>query len=109
MRFFTITGLEAAWSCLPLELFGIVQTNLQFNKIEKFTNFLEIFQLGIDRFDLVIVSDDTNNDDSKDDNGDSDNENNNRNSAALWLMGAVMVFWGLGDGVVQGPCQARFR
>ena len=27
---------------------------------------------------------------------------------ALWMMGALMVLWGLADGVVGGPCQALF-
>ena len=31
-----------------------------------------------------------------------------KSKLALWSMGAVMVFWGLGDGVVNGPCQALF-
>jgi len=32
----------------------------------------------------------------------------NKNKVALWLMGGIMVFWGLGDGVVNGPCQALY-
>jgi len=32
----------------------------------------------------------------------------NKHNVALWLMGAIMVFWGLGDGVVNGPCQALY-
>jgi len=32
----------------------------------------------------------------------------NKNNVALILMGAIMIFWGLGDGVVNGPCQALF-
>jgi len=32
----------------------------------------------------------------------------NKNNVALISMGAIMIFWGLGDGVVNGPCQALF-
>lgn len=28
--------------------------------------------------------------------------------AALWMMGVIMAFWGIGDGVVNGPCMALF-
>jgi len=31
-----------------------------------------------------------------------------KSNAALLSMGAIMVLWGLGDGVVNGPCQALF-
>jgi MFS family permease len=31
----------------------------------------------------------------------------NRN-VALWMMGIIMAFWGIGDGVVNGPCNALF-
>ena len=27
---------------------------------------------------------------------------------ALQLMGAIMIFWGFGDGIIQGPCQALY-
>ena len=37
---------------------------------------------------------------------DDDADANNKHNTALWLMGAIMIFWGLGDGVVNGPCQA---
>jgi MFS family permease len=29
-------------------------------------------------------------------------------TAALWIMGVIMAFWGIGDGVVNGPCMALF-
>jgi MFS family permease len=29
-------------------------------------------------------------------------------TAALWMMGVIMAFWGIGDGVVNGPCNALF-
>merc|ERR1711933_316397 len=38
----------------------------------------------------------------------SDLGGTNKNNIALFSMGAMMVFWGLGDGVVNGPCQALF-
>lgn len=40
--------------------------------------------------------------------GDEDSPERNKNDTALWLIGAVMIFWGLGDGVVSGPCQALY-
>jgi MFS family permease len=30
------------------------------------------------------------------------------NTTALWLMGVIMAFWGIGDGVVNGPCSALY-
>lgn len=30
------------------------------------------------------------------------------NSTALWVMGIIMAFWGIGDGVVNGPCSALY-
>ena len=39
---------------------------------------------------------------------DDDADANNKHNTALWLMGAIMIFWGLGDGVVNGPCQALY-
>jgi len=35
-------------------------------------------------------------------------DKSNKHNTALWLMGAIMIFWGLGDGVVNGPCQALY-
>jgi MFS family permease len=29
-------------------------------------------------------------------------------NVALWMMGIIMAFWGIGDGVVNGPCNALF-
>lgn len=43
----------------------------------------------------------------EDDDGHSQNESYNR-TTALWLMGVIMAFWGIGDGVVNGPCNALF-
>ena len=42
------------------------------------------------------------------DDDDDQSAVSNRNNTALWLMGAIMIFWGLGDGVVNGPCQALY-
>eukprot|EP00532_Pseudo-nitzschia_australis_P000088 CAMPEP_0168204518 /NCGR_PEP_ID=MMETSP0139_2-20121125/25437_1 /TAXON_ID=44445 /ORGANISM="Pseudo-nitzschia australis, Strain 10249 10 AB" /LENGTH=571 /DNA_ID=CAMNT_0008130455 /DNA_START=53 /DNA_END=1768 /DNA_ORIENTATION=+ len=44
-------------------------------------------------------------DDDVDGNG---HHASNKSNIALWLMGVIMVFWGLGDGVVNGPCQALY-
>jgi len=51
--------------------------------------------------------------DHGDGNGDSvlfegSHAEDQKQNLALWLMGGIMVFWGLGDGVVNGPCQALF-
>merc|ERR1719159_380724 len=54
-----------------------------------------MFQIGI----LEWVGTDF----DEDDLGDT-----NKNNVALISMGAIMIFWGLGDGVVNGPCQALF-
>jgi len=43
-----------------------------------------------------------------DDDDDPHGSDSNKSNVALWLMGAIMVFWGLGDGVVNGPCQALY-
>ncbi|KAG7341929.1 major facilitator superfamily transporter [Nitzschia inconspicua] len=43
----------------------------------------------------------------EDDNGHPQNETYNR-KLALWMMGVIMAFWGIGDGVVNGPCNALF-
>ncbi len=37
-----------------------------------------------------------------------DTSHSNKHNTALWLMGGIMIFWGLGDGVVNGPCQALY-
>lgn len=44
----------------------------------------------------------------EEDNGGILGSPSNKNNVALWLMGAIMIFWGLGDGVVNGPCQALY-
>jgi MFS family permease len=41
--------------------------------------------------------------------GDDNYDRNNDNATvALWIMGVIMCFWGIGDGVVTGPCMALF-
>jgi MFS family permease len=63
-----------------------------------------MLQIGI----LEWVGTDFGNDDDDVDDDPSSNSNSNKSNVALWLMGAIMVFWGLGDGVVNGPCQALY-
>jgi MFS family permease len=38
----------------------------------------------------------------------TDEEVAQENTTALWIMGVLMAFWGLGDGVVNGPCSALY-
>jgi MFS family permease len=38
----------------------------------------------------------------------TDFEDDNKDKIALYLMGGMMIFWGFGDGVVNGPCQALY-
>jgi MFS family permease len=35
-------------------------------------------------------------------------DQDDKTTTALWIMGAIMAFWGIGDGVVNGPCSALF-
>ncbi|KAL3904353.1 MAG: hypothetical protein SGARI_004958, partial [Bacillariaceae sp.] len=50
----------------------------------------------------------TNEDDSGDDDDDAPSLASYNRTTALWMMGVIMAFWGIGDGVVNGPCNALF-
>jgi len=70
-----------------------------------------ILQIGILEWAGTDFGDDVDDDGGGGDDGgvySISSNASNKDNVALWLMGAIMVFWGLGDGVVNGPCQALF-
>jgi MFS family permease len=88
-----VSGLATLFTALPV---GYLADRIGRSKVIMGGGFLlllsSILQIGV--LDWVGTDESTLDDD--------------HNTTALWFMGVIMAFWGVGDGVVNGPCSALY-
>jgi MFS family permease len=93
-----VSGLTSLLAALPM---GYIADKMGRAKIIRAGGLMMLVTIAAQIWVLEWVGTD------EDEDGRPCNESYNR-KMALWMMGAIMAFWGIGDGVVNGPCNALF-
>jgi MFS family permease len=100
-----VQGLTTLLAALPM---GYVADTAGRSKVIRAGGILLLLTTITQIIVLVMVGTDEDNIGNGDGDDDEKDSSKVNTTVVLWIMGVIMCFWGLADGVVTGPCMALF-